>query len=70
MIKFLFSAFFTPSAETVARRELEEAERTLLQAQSSAEYAAQIVVYHRARVERLKRYVHQAEQASLRASAS
>lgn len=57
MIKGLFEVFRKPSAATLAQRELEEAQRELLQAQSSAEYAANLVQYHRARIARLKIFV-------------
>ena len=49
--------FKTPSPELLAARELEEAKRELLRAQSAMEYATQIVAYHQARIARLSAIV-------------
>lgn len=46
--------FTTPSAEQLAVRELEQAKRELLQAQTQKEYWEQIVVYQSKRVARLE----------------
>lgn len=54
MFDFLFH---TPSAEQLAVRELQEAKRELLLAQSGVEYATNMVRYHQARIDRLKRVV-------------
>ncbi len=49
--------FAPPSAETLARRELDEARRQLLAAQTDAEYAATMRQYHMARISRLEAYL-------------
>ncbi len=50
----LLNPFKTPSAKIMAKRELEEAQRQLLQAQAGAEYASAMVQYHSQRIARLK----------------
>lgn len=52
-----FEPFKRPSAEILARRELEEARRELLAAQSAAEYAQQMATYHEARIARLTAFL-------------
>lgn len=42
-----------PTPEVLAARELDEARRALLEAQSAAEYADSMIAYHSTRVERL-----------------
>lgn len=49
----MLNYFKTPSAEELAKRELENAKRELLQALSQKEYWEQIVVYQTKRVTRL-----------------
>ena len=49
-----FAIFRKPSARTLAQVELEEAQRQLLLAQSSAEYATAMAAYHNSRIERLQ----------------
>jgi len=56
MIKVILNALRKPSAQAIAIKELEEAKRALLLAQSSAEYATQISQYHIARIKRLTNY--------------
>jgi hypothetical protein len=51
--------FRTPSALELAQRELEEAKRELLNAQSATEYAARMAAYHGDRIKRLTAYVTQ-----------
>ena len=52
------TAMFRPaSPEVLAARELDEARRQLLAAESAAEYANAMCVYHEARIERLQRYL-------------
>jgi predicted outer membrane protein len=55
MFKPLIEMFRVPSPTHLAQRELEEARRELLKAQSGAEYAIAMVDYHRSRIERLRR---------------
>ena len=45
-----------PSADAMAQRELEDAKRSLLEAQSAVEYAVAMVDYHSKRVRRLTTY--------------
>ena len=53
-----FAGLFRPaSPEVLAARELDEARRQLLAAESAAEYADAMCVYHEARIERLQRYL-------------
>lgn len=52
-MKKLFDLFRTPTAQQLADRELASAQRELLSAQSSQEYAARIVDYNLARIKRL-----------------
>lgn len=52
MTKF-FQLFKAPPAELLARRELDEAKRRLLEAQSAAEYATAMVQYQQQRIDRL-----------------
>ena len=50
-----FKTFFaTPTADELALRELAEAKRQLLEAQSAAEYATKMAEYHRNRIIRLE----------------
>lgn len=53
MIQSLIEVFRKPSAEVLAQRELEEAQRQLLTAEASAEYSKQMVAYHLSRIRRL-----------------
>lgn len=46
-----------PTPETLALRELEEAKRQLLVAQSGKEYADSMVKYHEARIKRLTKII-------------
>jgi len=47
----------TPTATELAVRELEEAKRDMLEAQSAAEYAKHMVAYHNDRITRLTDYL-------------
>lgn len=49
--------FRKPSPQEMAVRELDEAQRGLLDAQSAKEYAASIEAYNAARIARLQRYI-------------
>jgi adenine-specific DNA methylase len=49
--------FKRPSAELLAKRELEEARRELLAAESAAEYAQKMAAYHSARITRLTAFI-------------
>lgn len=52
------SALITPNAEVRAMRELNDAKRSLLEAQSGREYADAMCKYHDARIKRLTAYVN------------
>lgn len=57
MLKEFIQTFRKPSAATLARIELEDAQRQLLAAQSSAEYASRLAGYHSDRIKRLTIYL-------------
>lgn len=48
--------FSTPSADSIAQRELEDAKRELLKHQASAEFEAKMVEYYKGVVARLSEY--------------
>lgn len=52
------SIFKTPSAHQIAIRELENAQRELLTAHATAEYAVKMVEYYSDMVKRLHKTVH------------
>jgi hypothetical protein len=58
MVEWVKSVYTVPSAEALALKELEEAKRRLLDAQSSREYADSMCKYHEARIKRLTHYLH------------
>ena len=53
MIGQLKKLWATPSAETIALRELEQSRRELLAAHTQAEYSAKLVEFHKAKIKRL-----------------
>lgn len=55
--EFLAGLFRPASPEVLAARELDDARRQLLAAESAAEYADAMCAYHRSRIERLQRYL-------------
>ena len=55
--QFLTAMFRPASPEVLAARELDDARRQLLVAESAAEYADAMCAYHRSRIERLQRYL-------------
>lgn len=57
-ITYIKSLFTAPSAEVLALRELEDAKRRLLEAQTAREYAESMCKYHEARIKRLTTYLH------------
>lgn len=57
MINELKKLWTTPSAEAIALRELEEAKRKLLEAQTSREYADSMVKFREAQIKRLTAYI-------------
>lgn len=54
MILSLFDVFRTPSAREIAQRQLEYAERELLEAHAGAEFATAMVQCHADRIKRLQ----------------
>lgn len=57
LINWIKTVYTTPSAKTLALRELEEAKRKLLEAQTGKEYAESMCKYHEARIKRLTTYM-------------
>lgn len=57
MLKSLFSFLYVPTAEKIARRQLDEARRRLLEAQTSKEYAESMIRYYDSQVRRLIIYL-------------
>lgn len=62
LIEYFKNIYSTPSAETLALRELEESKRRLLEAQSSREYADAMCKYYEAKIKRLTVYLHKATE--------
>ena len=56
--EWLKNSIITPSAEVMAMRELNDAKRSLLEAQSNREYTDAMCKYHDARIKRLTAYVN------------
>ena len=63
-IEYIKSLLATPSAEVLALRELEDAKRKLLEAQTGREYAHSMCMYHEARIKRLTAYLHTATKGT------
>lgn len=57
MIDELKKLWAAPSAEVLALKELEEAKRKLLDAQTSREYADSMVKFREAQIKRLTAYI-------------
>jgi len=55
--------FYVPSAEQLALRELEEAKRKLLTAQTGREYADAMCKFHEAQIKRLTTYIYKNEES-------
>jgi hypothetical protein len=62
MFNWVKNAYTTPSAESLALRELEEAKRSLLETQSAREYADSMCKYREAQIKRLTAYLHKATE--------
>lgn len=56
-MKGLTEIFRKPSLIVVAQQELEEAKRSLLEAQSGYEFARRMADYHQDRIDRLSTYI-------------
>ena len=63
-IEWVKSAYATPTAESLALRELEDSKRRLLEAQTAREYADSMCKYREAQIKRLTAYLHNATEAS------
>lgn len=61
MLESLFSFLHVPTAEKIARRQLDEARRRLLEAQTSKEYAESMIRYYDSQVRRLTIYLREVE---------
>ena len=61
-VNWLKSVYSVPSAEVLALRELENAKRSLLEVQSTREYADSMCKYHEVRIKRLTTYLHTATE--------
>ncbi len=61
-VNYFKSIFDVPTAEMMALKELEEAKRKLLEAQSAREYSESMCKYHEARIKRLTAYLHSATE--------
>lgn len=61
MFKDIVRLFHQPSADVIAREELEAAQREYLKAQSGLDYARRMVEYHADRINRLSRYIKEAD---------
>jgi hypothetical protein len=57
MINELKKLWSTPSAESLALRELEDAKRKLLEAQTSREYAESMCKFREMQIKRLTAYI-------------
>ena len=61
-IEWLKTVYKIPSAEVLALRELEEAKRKLLDAQSGRDYAMSMCNYYETKIVRLTTYLHNATE--------
>ena len=62
LVNWVKNAYATPSAETLALRELEDSKRRLLEAQTAREYAESMCKYREAQIKRLTAYLHKATE--------
>ena len=53
--------FRMPGAKELAAKELAEAERQKLSAETAKEYATQMVAYHDSRIQRLRAYLRESQ---------
>jgi hypothetical protein len=63
MIEKIAAMLKVPSPRMLAMRELEEAQRELLKAQSATEYYSRLSAYNTDRISRLTRYIRQCNEA-------
>jgi hypothetical protein len=62
LVNWMKNVYATPSAETLALRELEDSKRRLLEAQTAREYADSMCKYREAQIKRLTTYLHKATE--------
>ncbi len=62
MIDQIKKLWITPSAESLALRELDDSKRRLLEAQTAREYAESVCKYREAQIKRLTAYLHKATE--------
>jgi hypothetical protein len=62
LVNWVKNAYATPTAETLALRELEDCKRRLLEAQTAREYAESMCKYREAQIKRLTAYLHKATE--------
>jgi hypothetical protein len=62
LVNWVKNIYATPSAESLALRELEESKRRLLEAQTAREYAESMCKYREAQIKRLTIYLHKATE--------
>ena len=58
LIDYIKNVYATPSPEAIALRELEDAKRKLLEAQTGREYADSMCKFREAQIKRLTAYLH------------
>jgi hypothetical protein len=62
LVNWVKNIYATPTAESLALRDLEEAKRRLLEAQTAREYAESMCKYREAQIKRLTAYLHKATE--------
>jgi hypothetical protein len=62
LVDWVKNIYATPTAESLALRELEDSKRRLLEAQTAREYADSMCKYREAQIKRLTTYLHKATE--------
>ena len=62
LVNWVKNIYATPTAESLALRELEDSKRRLLEAQTAREYADSMCKYREAQIKRLTAYLHKATE--------
>ena len=62
LVNWIKNIYATPTAESLALRELEDSKRRLLEAQTAREYADSMCKYREAQIKRLTAYLHKATE--------
>lgn len=63
-IKRTFDIFRTPTALEIAARELAQAERQVLEAETGREFATAMVEYNKERIYRLRKYIKESGESA------